>query len=62
MYYIDSINGYEVYEFTRSECREAGYEYPTFAAFLNPDRVPRLGREECSMELYHDLAIWCENN
>ena len=60
MNYIDSFNGYDVYEATRGECAAAGYAFPTFAAFLGEDI--KLGREECSMEDLDDLFHWCMRN
>lgn len=61
MNYIDSINGYDIYEATKRECNLNGYEYPTFAGFLNSDNC-RLGREECSMGTFDELAEWCKKN
>lgn len=62
MNYIDTINGYSIYECGRKICVEKGYCYPTYAAFLNPEDNLKLGYEECSMETFDELAEWCEQN
>lgn len=62
MNYVDTINDYAIYEFSKKVCKENGYCYPTFGAFLNPEGNPIAGHEECSMETFEELARWCEKN
>ena len=62
MDYIDTINGYAIYKFSKSACILNGYCYPTYGAFLNTESGIRPGYEECSMETFEELAEWCEKN
>ena len=62
MNYIDTINGYAIYEASQSMCKKHGYCYPSFFAFLNPEDNVIPGHEECSLETFEDLAEWCEKN
>ena len=62
MRFIAKLNGYDICEYSESECKEYGYCWPTFGAFLtqDPERTPL--DEECSMNCVSDLIDWCENN
>lgn len=62
MNYIDTINGYAIYEFSKRTCATHGYCYPTYGAFLNPEDNLSPGYEECSLETFEELAEWCEKN
>ena len=61
MNFIDSFNGYDVYEYSKKTCIEYGLSYPCYGAFSEgSDRTPEY--EECSMESIEALIEWCEKN
>ena len=61
MNYIDTINGYEIYEYSKGLCCRYGLSYPCYGAYLpESDHIPDY--EECSMETFEELAEWCEKN
>ncbi len=62
MNYIDTINGYRIYEYTKETCKKYGVEFPTVGAFLCDDEIPNPINVECEMETFEELAEWCENN
>ena len=61
MFFIDTINGYDIYEASKAFCLKWGYAYPCYLAY--PDRArPEANHEECSMDNLNELMDWCENN
>ncbi len=61
MNYIDTINDYEIYEYSKYACDTYGTPYPTYGAFM--EEAPKIpGYERCSMEDLDALMEWCENN
>jgi regulatory protein YycI of two-component signal transduction system YycFG len=62
MNYIDTINGYDIYELTMGTCLREQIPYPCFMCYGEHESDRIVGYEECSMDTFEELAEWCENN
>lgn len=60
MKHIETTNGYDICELTKTECEKMWYSYPTFAVFLEGEEHT-LGFEETTEESLKLARKWCEH-